>query len=101
MALRPVTVMAAVCDECGWTALHAGDDRWGAGYRAGRDGWQTFDDSDTAFCPDHWHVKCEQCDREASGSETRLLKTGWRLLSGRSDKALCPDHAKNWRTVWR
>jgi hypothetical protein len=101
MALRPVTVVAAVCDECGWVALQAGDDRRGAGYRAGRAGWQTFDDSDLAYCPDHWHVKCEQCDREASGSETGLLKAGWRCIDCRSGRALCPDHAKEWRTVWR
>lgn len=101
MALRPVTVVAAVCDECGWTALQAADGPVNAGYRARRDGWQTFDDSDRAYCPDHWHVECERCDREASGSETGLLKAGWRHMSDGSVRALCPDHAKEWRAVWR
>lgn len=101
MALRPITVVAAVCDECGWTALQADGDRRGAGYQAGRAGWQIFDDSETAYCPDHWHVKCEQCERGASGSETGLVKAGWRLIDCRSGRALCPDHAREWRAAWR
>lgn len=43
-----------------------------------------------AWCPDHWHVECDECHVHESGHADALEYHGWRI----GECTLCPECAK-------
>lgn len=43
-----------------------------------------------AWCPDHWHVECDECHVHESGHADALEYYGWRI----GECTLCPECAK-------
>lgn len=110
MALRPVQVYSAQCDECGWVSIATDGEFMGFAATAAREaGWQVISHDrpsfigsplDIAYCPDHWHAECRECGRKETGTHASLLKAGWRSLSDNQTQALCPEHSTQERETW-
>ena len=43
-----------------------------------------------AWCPDHWHVECDECHVHESGHADTLEYHGWQV----EERTLCPECAK-------
>ena len=46
-----------------------------------------------AWCPDHWHVECDECHVHESGHADALEYHGWQI----GERTICPECANNER----
>lgn len=79
--LCPECANRTVCDQCGTkrglTILFS---EW-------HERWLIHDGK--AWCPDHWHVECDECHTHESGHADTLENYGWRI----GEHTLCPECA--------
>lgn len=85
--------LPVLCSQCGRKR-----DANPTGYVRRTDDGSPFDDwydrwlvcDGEAWCPDHWHVECDECHAHESGHADALEYHGWRI----GERTLCPECAK-------